>query len=313
MYSNYAPSTGHVGRLEELVGHGNVSVVNSEQTALANAAATQIALGHRYLHQLLPHAPELRWVQTTAAGFDQLPLRELDRRGIALSRNVLNAPAVAHHAVAMAWALLRRLPQAFAAQSSGRWAPPFAMLPPPRTALVLGLGAVGMHVAKLLHGLGLHVRGTDRTATDAQQHACDEFLAAANWRDALCDTDVLVLALLIDASTRGCIGARELALLPAHAVVVNVARDPLVDRDALLAALRGGRIGGAALDVLDPIPAADDPLWKTPNLLITPKVAAYYPGMQQAFESFAEAQVQRYLAGEPLEALVDLAALRADR
>jgi phosphoglycerate dehydrogenase-like enzyme len=308
MYSNYAPSTAHVGRLEDLAGPGNVAVVNSEQTALAHAAATRIVLGHRYLRQLLPHAPDLRWVQSTAAGYDQLPWRELARRGIVLSRNPLNAAAIAHHAVALAWALLRRLPQAVDAQAHGRWAAPFAMLPLPRRALVLGLGAIGSQVAALLRGLGLHVRGTARTGADAQRRACDEFLAAADWHDALRDTDILVLALPGDADTNGCIGARELALLPAHAILVNVARAALVDRDALLAALRGGRIGGAALDVLDPVPAADDPLWKTPNLLVTPKVAAFHPGMQQAFEAFAEAQVRRYLAGSPLDAVVDLAA-----
>lgn len=311
MYSNYAPTTGHVGRLEELVGSGSVAVANSEQAALAHAPATRIVLGHRYLRQLLPHAPGLRWVQSTAGGFDQLPWRDLARRGIALTRNPLNSPAIAQHVIAMAWALLRRLPQAVAAQADGRWAPPFAMLPLPRSALVLGLGGIGTEVARLLRGLGLHVRGAARRGGAARGHACDEFLGAEGWRDALPDTDILVLAVPVDGTTRGCIGARELALLPAHSIIVNIGRDALVDRDALVAALRGGRIGGAALDVLDPVPAADDAFWKTPNLLVTPKVAAYSPGMQQAFEAFAEAQVRRHLAGEPLDALVDLDAASA--
>jgi phosphoglycerate dehydrogenase-like enzyme len=84
-------------------------------------------------------------------------------------------------------------------------------------------------------------------------------------------------------------------------------RDVLPDRPALLDALRNGRLGGAALDALDPIPARDDALWTTPSLLITPKVSAYHPDMQKKFEVFAEAQLQRYLAGAPLEAVVGLA------
>ena len=71
--------------------------------------------------------------------------------------------------------------------------------------------------------------------------------------------------------------------------------------------MRNGRLGAAALDALDPIPARDDALWTTPSLLITPKVSAYHPEMQKEFEAFAETQLQRYLAGAPLEAMVDLA------
>jgi len=304
MYSNYVPSADHVRRLEALAGPGSVAVVRSESDALARAGATQIVLGHRYLRQLLPHAPRLRWVQTTAAGFDQLPSRELRERGVVLSRNPLNARSIAQHAMSLAWALLRRLPSAIRDQARGACNPPSAMLPLPSTALVLGLGAVGTQVAKLLRGLGLHVRGGDHSQTDAKVQACDELLDAGQWRDALSDTDILVLAVPLDASTRHCIGARELARLPPHAIVINVARADVVDLAALVGALRSGAIAGAGLDVLDPVPAADDPLWATPNLLITPKVAAYHPGMQADFEAFAEAQTKRFLSGAALEAVV---------
>ena len=311
MYSNFAPSAEHVRRLETLVGVGRVAVADSEASALVHAPSTQIVLGHRYLRQLLPHAPGVRWVQTTAGGFDQLPWQELAARDITLSRNPMNSEAIAHHVVALAWALLRRVPSAVQAQAAGRWAAPFAMLPLPRTALVLGLGAIGTRIARLLRGLGLHVRGTANSATNDQRRACDEFIDANGWQDALPDTDILALALPLDEMKRGCIGTRELAALPRHAVVVNIARDALIDRSALLDALRNGRLGGVALDVLDPIPAADDALWTTPGLLITPKVSAYHPDMQKTFESFAEAQLQRYLAGAPLEAVVDPARMRS--
>jgi phosphoglycerate dehydrogenase-like enzyme len=306
MYSNYVPGREHVARLEQLAGH--VAVVGSESEAVAHAPATRIVLGHRYLRQLLPHAPQLRWVQTTAGGYDQLPWRELAQRGIVLSRNPLNAEVIAHHAIALAWAVLRRLPAAVQFQEQGRWAPPFAMLPLPRRALVLGLGTIGARIATLLRGLGLHVRGCARSPSPDQRAACDECLDAASWRDALATTDLLMLALPLDATTRGSIGAAELAALPAHAVVVNVAREAVVDRAALLAALRAGRLGGAGIDVLDPLPAPDDELWRTPNLLVTPKVAAYHPDMQRHFESFAEEQVRRYLAGHVPDHVVQLPA-----
>ena len=305
MYSNYAPSAGHVQRLRAVAG-AEVAVAHDEAGAIARAAATRIVLGHRWLRQLMPHAPALQWVQTSAAGHDQLPWHELARRGITLTRNPLNAAAIAHHAIACAWALLRRLPQAVDGQRAGRWAAPPAMLPLPRTALVLGLGAIGTRVASLLRGLGVRVRGSARGGTAPQRAACDEFVGAAGWRDVLGDTDLLVLALPLDAQTRGTIGTRELAALPAHALVVNVARAGLVELPALLAALNAGRLGGAALDVLDPVPPPGDPSWRTPNLLITPKVAAFHPAMQADFEAFAEAQVRRFLSGMALEHVVDL-------
>jgi phosphoglycerate dehydrogenase-like enzyme len=312
MYSNFLPSADHVRRLEALAGAGRVAIADDEASALRHAAPTQIVFGHRYLRQLLAHAPQLQWVQTTAGGFDQLPWRELAARGIVLSRNSANSEAIAHHVVALAWAMLRRIPSAVQAQHEGRWATPFVMLPLPRTALVLGLGAIGMQVARLLRGLGLHVRGAAHSGSAAQRQACDEFVDAGRWRGALDTTDLLVLALPLDATTRGCIGARELAALPPHAIVVNIARDAIIDRPALLDALRAGRLGGAALDLLDPVLERDDPLWTTPNLLITPKVAAYHSQMQEKFEAFAEAQLQRHLAGVPLEAVVDLARAGCD-
>lgn len=300
MYSNFAPGADHVARLQEMAGAGDVRVVRDEAGAIAAAPLTQVVFGHRWLRQLLPHAPALRWVQTSAGGYDQLPWQELRARGVVLTRNPANSEAIAQHALALAWALQRRLPQAFAAQARGEWASPFAMLAAPRQALVLGLGAIGSEIARLLRGLGVRVRGCARRAGAAHSAACDEFVAAEHWCDALADTDLLVVALPLDATTRGCIGARELAALPAHALVVNVAREAIVERAALVDALRAGRLGGAATDLLDPVPPPDDPLWTTPNLLITPKVAAYHPDLQSRFEAFAEAQLRRWLAGEPL-------------
>lgn len=304
MYSNYAPSPAHLARLEAMAGAGRVHVADSESAALAMAGETEIVLGHRYLRQILPDAHRLRWVQTTAAGVDHLPWEILRERGIVLTRNTQNSRAVAHHVLALTWALLRRLPETADAQRHRVWAAPPAMLPLPRTAMVLGLGAIGLCTADLLRGLGLYVRGTSLSGTEAQRQGCDQFVSADNWREYLPETDVLVLAMPYTESSRRAIGEPELAALPKHAVLVNIARAGLLDLDALIAALQAGRLGGAALDVMDPLPDAESPAWCTPGLMLTPKVAAYHPDMQADFEAFVEAQVERYLAGRPLHDLV---------
>lgn len=303
MYSNYTPSPAHLSRLEAMVGEGRVHVADSESTALALASETEIVLGHRYLRQILPEAHRLRWVQTTAGGIDHLPWKILSERGILLSRSTQNSRAVAHHVLALAWALLRRLPDTIDAQRRHEWGVPPAMLPLPRTAMVLGLGAIGLCTARLLRGMGLYVRGTSLSGTEAQRRGCDQFVPADTWREYLPETDILVLAVPYTDATRGSVGKRELAALPKHAVLVNVARAELLDLDALMAALQARRLGGAALDVMNPLPDAASPVWGTPGLLVTPKVAAYHPNMQADFEAFAESQVERYLAGESLHCM----------
>ena len=270
MYSNYAPSTGHVARLEALVGTGKVHVAVDEASSLAHAGDTRIVLGHRYLRQILPHAPELRWVQTTAAGHDHLPWQVLASRGILFSRNPLGARAIAHHVVALSWSLLRRLPQAFQAQAKGIWAQPFSMLPLPSTAMILGMGNIGLTTAALFRSLGLKVIGVGTLGNATQKQGCDEFLFPDEWASRLPDVDILVMCLPLDQRTRDCIDVEELALLPQHAVVVNVGRSGTLNHAALGQALERGRLGGGALDVLDPVPMPDDWLWRLPNLIITP-------------------------------------------
>ncbi|MGD9946391.1 MAG: NAD(P)-dependent oxidoreductase [Burkholderiaceae bacterium] len=308
MYSNYSPSAAHLHRLRALAGDDAVAEIGDEASALALAPQLEIVLGHRYLRQIMPRAERLRWVQSSAAGVDHLPCPELAERGVLLSRNPVNSDAIAHHVIAMAWALQRRLPAAVDAQRAGRWAAPFVMLPAPRRALVLGLGEIGLRVAALLRGLGVHVRGSSRSGSPTQRAACDEFVDAGRWHAVLPDTDLLVLALPLTRDTRLCIGAAELARLPADAVLINVARAGLVDLAEVIGALQRGQLGGAGLDVLDPVPAADDALWRMPELLITPKVSAYHPRMQADFESFVESQLLRFRSGQPLQSTVDAAA-----
>jgi phosphoglycerate dehydrogenase-like enzyme len=95
--------------------------------------------------------------------------------------------------------------------------------------------------------------------------------------------------------------------LPPHAFVVNVGHPATVDMHALVQRLQAGRLAGAATDGLETVPAsADDPLWRCPRLLMTPKVASFFPGRQEALESFVEAQVRRYLLRIPLLHQVEL-------
>jgi phosphoglycerate dehydrogenase-like enzyme len=122
------------------------------------------------------------------------------------------------------------------------------------------------------------------------------------------ESDYVVLALPLTPETRGMIGTAELGHMKRSAVLINVARGDLVDEAALVEALQAGKIGGAALDVFrqEPLPA-DSPLWRLPNVLLSPHSAdvnAHYDA--RAIELFAE-NLRRYLDGRPLLNVVDLA------
>lgn len=312
MYSNFPPSDRHRTVLARLADDLAVHAVQDEKDAVANAPDAEIILGHRFLRQALPNAPGLRWVQSTAAGVDLLQAPELLREDITLSRNPVHAPVVARHAIAMAWALLRRIPQAVLFQEKGRWASPSVMppLPFPQKALVMGLGETGREICRLLKAHDIRVFGTARTGSAVQLASCDEFIPFDDWREALGLVDICFIALPLTRTTRGIMGAAELSKFRQHAVIVNVARAPIMDIYAAAEALREGRLGGVATDVLDPVPPHESPLWHTPHLLITPMLASYHPAMQTQTEMFIEGQVARYLKGEPLLHIVDKETLR---
>lgn len=310
MYSNFLPSGAHLERLARLADGFQIFVATSEHEAVAYATKAEIILGHRYLRQALPHAKNLRWVQSTAAGVDHLASPELLSIAPILTRCPIFSDVIAQHAYALAWSVIRRIPEAVAAQARGEWARPFDMLPPPKVAMVLGMGQIGLALARLLKANGIRVIGAGRVCKPEMNEVCDEVLTGAAWREHLHRADLCFLALPLTQGTKGLFDDAAIRALPSHAVLVNIGRGATLDTKALALHLRKGLLGGAALDVLDEIPQPADDLWSTPRLLITPKVSAYHPEMQRKMEHFIEEQVARYLRGEHLAHQVDHAVLR---
>jgi phosphoglycerate dehydrogenase-like enzyme len=253
-------------------------------------------------------APRLRWLQLVTMGYDPV-----EAVGIPGGLEVTNAgdayaPTVAEHAVASLLAVLRRIPEAVRHADRREW--PQAELGPKvgtlngATVAVVGFGNIGRAVAERLRGFGARVVAVTRSGrADA---LADESATNAQLDDVLARSDAVVVAVPLTSETRGMIGARALAALPPHAVLVNIARGAVLDQRALTDALASGRLGGAALDVVDPEPPpADDPLWSAPNVLITPHVAGFggeVPGRRVV--ALIERNLHHFLAGEPLEARV---------
>jgi phosphoglycerate dehydrogenase-like enzyme len=171
-----------------------------------------------------------------------------------------------------------------------------------KTVLLVGYGAIGKEIERMLAPFDVEMLRVARTArTDPPVHAVSDLDSL------LPQAQIVVLILPSTAETRGLIGSRQLALMKQGTLLVNAARGPVVDTNALVDALNEGHIR-AALDVTDPEPLPDGhPLWSCPNLLITPHVGGSSPQFAPRAVRTAAAELRRYIAGEPLENVVQSA------
>jgi phosphoglycerate dehydrogenase-like enzyme len=229
---------------------------------------------------LIETGKKLRFIQSISAGTDQYDKPALAAAGIRLaSAQGANARAVAEHAMALILALARRLPEARDNQAARVWRGMISDLTQRedelggKTLLIVGLGRIGGRLAQLARAFDMRVVGFRRDPA-AGAGAADEVHTLAELPRFLPAADVVALTCPLTDETRGVIGARALALLPPGAALVNVARGPCVVEADLLAALQAGKLAAAALDCTDPEPpAAESPLWRLPNVLITPHTA----------------------------------------
>jgi phosphoglycerate dehydrogenase-like enzyme len=312
MVGRSGPSPEHVQRLQEL--GAEVVVAGDKERAVREGSNAEAFIGTRYLRQALPEAKKLRWVQSLVAGVNILAGPELLRKAPLVTRAPLFSDIIAIHAVSMAYAVVRRLPEAAVLQRQEAWQRAEApLMPLPQTALILGLGMIGREIAAILRNLGLTVRAMDRSRTAEKERAVDELIIDQSWREHLPYSDLLFVTLPLTVDTIGLVDLFVLQALPGHAVLVNVSRGQIVDTQALIHLLQAGALGGAALDVTDPQPLPEGhPLWRTPRLLITPHMASFYPGRRARTERFVEEQVRRFINGEALLYAVDLGQLNQE-
>jgi phosphoglycerate dehydrogenase-like enzyme len=171
-----------------------------------------------------------------------------------------------------------------------------------KTVLLVGYGAIGHEIERMLAPFHVHLLRLARSARkDPQVHAVGEL------DNLLPQAQVVILILPSTGETRGLIGARQFAAMQQGALLVNAARGPIVDTDALVEALHSARIR-AAIDVTDPEPLPEGhPLWNCPNLMITPHVGASSPQFAPRALRTAVGEIRRYMKGEPLHNVVQAA------
>ena len=244
--------------------------------ALAGAHALIVRSETQVTADLMMHAPHLRVIARAGAGVDNIDVHAATKRGIA----VMNAPgantvSAGEHAMALLLALVRRIPWAAEAMRRGEWDRKRFEGSELRgkTIGIVGLGRIGGHVAHLARAFGMRALGHDPYL--APEKAAELGVTLVGLDELLRQADVVTLHVAHTDQTHRLINAERLQQMKPTAVLVNTARGELVDETALTAAVRGGRIAGAAIDVfaVEPLPA-DSPLRQLDHVILTPHLAA---------------------------------------
>jgi len=272
-------------------------------TKLSHCEAWLSMLSDRIDDELLDAAPDLRMISQMSAGVDNIDVAACLRRGVAIGHtpDVLTE-TVADTAFALMGAAVRRLPEGERKVRSGEWGPwdPWESLGGDlfRSRLgIIGMGSIGQAVSRRAVGFEMRVVYNSRSEKDVPNTSLvglDELLATS---------DIVLVAAPLTRETRGMIGTRELGMMRPEAILVNIARGPLVDTAALVAALGDGSIGGAALDVTDPEPLpSDHPLLSFENCLVVPHIGSASHRARTAMAQLAVDNLLAALRGDPLPA-----------
>lgn len=263
--------------------------------------------------EILNAGKQLRWIVAYAAGVERCVSVPSVRERKLLITNLrgLGSAAIGEHAIALALAMARGLDTFVSNQTKGRWSREDAAARhlqtlTGKTMLVVGLGGIGTEVASRAHGLGMNV-----IATRARGHEGPEYVSHVGSPDELlklaATADVIVSCVPLTAETKNIYDRKFFAALKPTAYFVNVARAGSVVQAEMIAALKEGRLAGAGLDVVDPEPLPpDNPLWKTPNVIITPHISSSSDIPNEAIGVLIDENLRRYAAGEKMLSVVDL-------
>jgi len=275
---------------------------DTDHFAASMATAETLVCWDLPTRDLAQVAPRLKWIHIIGAGVEHLTPMDWLPDGVQLVNNKGVHAAKAGEFGAMALLMLHSaMPAIIANQSRAVYDSIYSPSIAGKTVVVIGVGNIGKAVARQAKALRLHVIGVSRHGRPAA--GVDEMVTPAGLDAALPRADFVFVATPLTAETRNLVSRRRLDLLKPGAGLVNIGRAPVVDYGALSEKLASGALSGAILDVFEqePLPA-DSPLWRVPNLLVTPHISADDGNayvtltLQLFFEN-----MRRYLNGEPLQ------------
>lgn len=255
----------------------------------------------------LERATALKWLHNSGAGVNNLPLAELEARGVTLSNTSgIHAHCIAEHLFGMLLMATRSLDLALEAQKQAKWARIGAdtLSLRGKTLGVLGVGAIGAQTARVGRALGMKTIGLRR---GGESHPdIETMFSPASKLDFFAQSDVVMNVLPLTDETRDFMGQTEFEALPDGALVANAGRGATIDTNALVAALQSGKLRAALLDVTNPEPLPSDHiLWSLPGVFITPHYAGVHPEYNAESDAIWLDNLRLYVAGEALHHVVD--------
>jgi phosphoglycerate dehydrogenase-like enzyme len=276
---------------------------------------TDIFVGYSLRAKQLKDAKKLKWIHSTAAGVAQLMYPELRDSGILVTnpREVFSVP-MAEHTMGLLLALARNFPDSVRQQDRSHWSQQELWDKPQHLSelngqvlLIVGYGSIGRELARRAKAFDMRVWGVTRSGEGDLTHA-ERIVAASRLDEVLPQADFVVIAAPETPETKHLMGTRQLARMKPGARLINVARGSLLDESALVRALSSGALGGAALDVAEtePLPP-ESPLWKTPNLFITPHTSAISDRLWNRETSLFMELLERWFDGREMFNRVDFA------
>lgn len=263
--------------------------------------------GAEVLREILKGAPRLRWFHNGKAGVEDVLIPELVASDVLLT-NGAGAPrrAIAETVLAFILADAKALPAHFWAQQAHRWEHQDHRELPGLTVAILGLGRIGLEIARLCHALEMRVIGTKRTLSGEPLPGVDEAFPAERQEECVAQADYVVVAAALTPETRGMVNGSTFEAMRPEAALINVSRGGLVDEPALVEALRSRKMRAAYLDVFvrEPLPP-DSPLFSLPNVVITPHNSPYSQNVMDHMVGVFVENFRRYCVGEPLANVVN--------
>jgi D-3-phosphoglycerate dehydrogenase / 2-oxoglutarate reductase len=256
--------------------------------------------------RILEHAPDLKLAVIARGGPTNANIKAATERGVLVCNAPgRNATATAEHTLSLILAVVRRVPELHAALADGEWRGDYYEYEKcgpeleDSTAGLIGFGAIGSRVARMLQGFGCHVLVYDPYL---KPNALDEDVQMVGFEELLSRSRIVSLHARATAENRGMIGAKQIATLQPGSALINCARGSLVDYEAVCDALDSGHLWGAGFDVFPEEPlASDSRLLRTEHVVMTPHIAGASKQTAEKAARIAAGEIRRFLQGEPLE------------
>lgn len=283
-----------------------VVVVDSEDEAV-EAIADADAFYGRLTPNILAAGKQLKWVQATSAGLDGYFFPELRQSDVTLTNlRGIYSDVIADHVFAFVLTLARGMHVYNLQQAEGRWEKGADVIHlGGKTLGIIGLGGIGLEVAKRGHAFGMRVLAVDPAPKDRPDYVSDVF-DPKDLNKMLNQADFVVICVPHTGETEYMLGREGLGQMKPMAVLVNIGRGKVVDLGALTEAIEEGRLGGAGLDVFETEPLPEGhPLWAMDRVIITPHVAGISPEVPERRKRVIFENVRRFVAGERLLNVVD--------